>query len=71
MSSYEFAHEAGYEYLNIEKQLSNILSKSIIMIYSKIFIKTSNLAYFSRLIQYNKVKNHGTKLLKVQLKKRY
>lgn len=41
------------------------------MTYSKIFIKTSDLAYFNRLKKHNKIKNYGTKLLKVQLKKSY
>lgn len=49
------AHKGGYKHPDIIVELSIILPKSIILTHGKRFIKTANLAYFSRLKKYSKV----------------
>ena len=70
-SSLVSAHKRDYKYLDIIVKLSIILPKSIILTHGKTFVKTANLAYFSRLKKYSKVWNYGTQLLEVQSKKKY
>lgn len=56
---------------NLIIELFNILKDSIVIIYVKTLVKTADFAYFSQLKKHNKVWNHGTKILKMQSKKKY
>ena len=64
-------HEGGYKHPDITVELSTISPESIISTNGKTFVKTVDLAYFSRLKKYSKVWDHGTQLLEVQSKKKY
>lgn len=65
------AHERGYKHSDIAAELSTISPESIILTHGKTFVKTADLAYFSRLKKQSKVWSHGTQLLEVQSKKKY
>lgn len=65
------AHEGGYRHFNIQEQLSTISPESIVVTHGKTFVKTADLAHFSRLKKHSKVWDHGTQLLEVQSKKKY
>ena len=49
------AYKNEYKYLHIVFKLFIILSKNIIIIYSKTFIKIKDLVYFNKLKKYSKI----------------
>lgn len=58
------AYEDGYKYES-DIELFIILPKSIMIMHGKTFIKTKDLAYFSKIKKHSKIWDHDTQLLKV------
>lgn len=67
------AHKGGYKHhvRNGNIELSTISSENIVSTHGKTFVKTADLAYFSRLKKHSKVWDNGTQLIEVQSRKKY
>ena len=63
LPSFMSAHKGGYKHFYITVELSTILLERFILTHGKTFVKTANLAYFSRLKKHSKVWDYGTQLL--------